>query len=97
MGWSVELADKRKKEVYSLDTEFISNLISEQSNVKDFKLIGYLDPYGKKTFNQLQMDDLISDLRKLNRIEKNDTIEKIIGLALKCKLEPHLFLTFYGD
>jgi hypothetical protein len=43
------------------------------------------------------MVDLISDLNKIQDTEYITDIEGIIDLALRCKIEPHTYLAFYGD
>ena len=62
MGWTVILEDARKEVISSLDREFH---IALRDNLKDYKLLCYLDPYGDTFFNRLQIDDLIEDLRHL--------------------------------
>ena len=97
MAWTVILEVENKEGVSSLDIDFNSELIFGSSKGKQFKLVRYIDPYGDTIFNQLQMDDLISDLEALQEINHSNDIKKIIDLAIKCKQEPHLYLAFYGD
>jgi len=97
MAWTVILEDENKTQISSGDVELISQLIFDPSNIKKFKLLKYLDPYGDTIFNHLQMDDLISDLKVIQEINHNNDIEKIINLANECKIGLHVYLVFYGD
>ena len=94
MGWTVILEDARKEVIASLDREFHIDL---RNNLKDSKLLCYLDPYGDTFFNRLQIDDLIEDLRNLEKLETNTLIDDICALAVRCKEEIHSYLAFYGD
>lgn len=94
MGWTVILEDARKKVISSLDREF--HIVSVDS-LKGSKLLCYLDPYGDTFFNRLQIDDLIEDLRNLEKLETNTVINDICVLAERCKEEIHSYLVFYGD
>ncbi|MEO6000541.1 MAG: hypothetical protein ABIN89_27100 [Chitinophagaceae bacterium] len=94
MGWTVILEDARKERIASLDREFY---IAFRDNLKDSKLLCYLDPYGDTFFNRLQIDDLIKDLRNLEKLETNTLIDDICALAVRCKEEIHSYLVFYGD
>ena len=97
MGWTVMLEDEGRKEISSLNNEFIFSLDLYKTKSGAFKLIKYLDPYGDTTFNYLQMDDLIWDLEKLSQLSKNNIIQDVTDLAIKCKAESHTYLSFYGD
>ena len=97
MNFTVILESETKTEVSSPLVAFLFDFDLYSPVIKKSKLIKYLDPYGDTTFNSLQMNDLISDLKKLNEINNDGIIEKIIDLAFKCKIEPHTYLTFYGD
>ncbi|MEJ7914240.1 MAG: hypothetical protein WKF70_13855 [Chitinophagaceae bacterium] len=94
MGWTVILEDARKEVITSLDREFH---IAFGDNLKHSKLLCYLDPYGDTFFNRLQIDDLIEDLRNLEKLETNTLIDDICALAVRCKEEIHSYLVFYGD
>ena len=98
MSWTVILEDENKVEVASLNNEFVINSFNEIVNNENFKLIRYLDPYGDAVFNHLQMQDLISDLENLTKIDRNNQlVVEIISLAKRCIEESHLYLVFYGD
>lgn len=98
MSWTVVLEDEKRKKVDSLSCEFTIKLFHEIIKCNEFFLIKYLDPYGDTSFNNLQMDDLIIDLKHLVKLGyNNNLIDEVVFLANKCKDQPHLFLTFYGD
>lgn len=97
MGWTVILENEQHEEISALPKEFVSEPVSDTSINKAYKVIKYLDPYGDTVFNYLQMDDLISDLEKIQEIRYDENIQELKNLALKCKLERHTYLIFYGD
>ncbi|MFI5137621.1 MAG: hypothetical protein ACHQIM_07325 [Sphingobacteriales bacterium] len=97
MAWTIVLEDENKTTIISLEREFTSGIILDASVNCKFKLIKYLDPYGDTIFNHLQMDDLVSDFKKLQDIKYAESVETIIQLAEKCKIGCHTYLVFYGD
>ncbi|MBC7399687.1 MAG: hypothetical protein H7289_07055 [Mucilaginibacter sp.] len=96
MGWTIILEDERGAAITSIEVE-LSDLIFDHLDKGTYKLIKYLDPYGDTTFNLLQIDDLVSDLEKIQRIKHNNKIPLITELALRCKAGQHTYLTFYGE
>ena len=77
----------------SLDYEEFENM-----RFDTFKLIRYIDFYGDTVFNNLQMDDLISDFKLLKSFSKQyEVINEIIELAIECKGSVHTYLKFVGD
>ena len=48
------------------------------SNVKSYKLLKYIDPYGDTIFNRLQTDLLGSELKDLRKKSKNDQIKEML-------------------
>jgi len=93
MGWTVILESQIRKEISIVDAEWAF----DDSLGKSSKLVKYLDPYGDTIFNGLQMDDLITDLEKLQELNYNEITTKVIELAFECKANPHIYLVFYGD
>jgi hypothetical protein len=93
MGWTVILESQSRKEISIVDAEWEF----DDSLAKSSKLIKYLDPYGDTIFNGLQMDDLITDLEKLQELNYSETTTKVIELAVECKTNSHIYLVFYGD
>lgn len=97
MAWTVILENEEREQIESLNIEYVSKVLFDASNNEAFKLVKYLDPYGDTIFNHLQMDDLILDFKKLQNLRYDENVERVIQLAVKCKLEPHTYLVFYGD
>lgn len=99
MAWTVILEDEHKEMLSRLDEEFASERLFDEAIRSDFKLLKYLDPYGDTIFNNVQMSDLVSDLKLLQEKEKdeNTLIQNIINLANRCETETHVYLVFYGD
>ncbi len=94
MAWTIILEGEDKNIISSLSNEFT---IVSNSNLREFKLLQYLDPYGDTIFNHLQMNDLIQDLQSLKLMENNLLINEVQLLAESCKNKPHTYLVFYGD
>lgn len=76
----------------------------------DFRVMQWVDPYGLTVLNRIQMDDFLADLslveRALNIDERRSerqrgllrrTVDRVRGLAERCRTEPHTFLIFFGD
>ncbi|ANI89337.1 hypothetical protein A9P82_08550 [Arachidicoccus ginsenosidimutans] len=100
MGWTIVLEDEKKSKIESLNTEFFLNSFEDDIiNNDDFKLVKYLNPYGDTIFNNLQMKDLITDLKILSNrgFGSKLLIDNLILLAKRCMEESHLYLVFYGD
>lgn len=61
----------------------------------------YIDPYGTTTFNRLQTETLMGELReghcRVKNRESEERLKALERLASRCVSEPHLFLKFYGD
>lgn len=94
MGWTVILEGAGRESLSSLGREFH---IASRDNVKGSKLLAYLDPFGDTFFNRLQADDLVEDLRNLEKLEPNTLINDICALAERCKHDIHSYLVFHGD
>lgn len=79
--------------------EFSFELDLESIDLKKYKLLKYVDPYGDTTFNCMQMDDLINDFNGLidEMPQLKVEITVIIELANTCKKQVHQYLKFYGD
>lgn len=95
MSWSVRLQDERGKPVSSGDAGIEFEAIPTDGN---FKLLRYIDPYSDTYFNQVQMDDFLTDWNSLRLT--GDPFEQwtlVRDMAIRCKNEPHLYLRFIGD
>ena len=98
MGWTVVKIDEEGQEEKKLSDEFdIMNF--DNLDLGQFKLIKYLDPYGDSTFGSRQFDDLIADLKQLEKTGQIRTkqMSELLGLINECKSEVHTYLKFYGD
>jgi hypothetical protein len=97
MGWTVILEDEDGEQLDRLSKEFTTSYIDESSNYA-FRVLKYLDPYGDTIFNTLQAKDLLTDLKLLKEIEKDNVfIDSIIAIVTKCTISPHTYVVFYGD
>lgn len=94
MPQTIVLEDENKKPICTLKGEFD---VFKNCNLKQYKLLHYLDKYGDTVFNRNQMEDLISDLKRLKQVESSPLIEEILQLAELCKEQVHTYLVFYGD
>lgn len=97
MAWTIILEDEKRQAVKSLQKEFVSREMFNSDFLIQTTLLKYVDPYGDTVFNNLQIDDLVTDLELLKGFEDNELIDKIVSLAQECKSEIHTYLTFYGD
>lgn len=82
------------------DTGILARLIAGLDATR-YPYLAYVDPFGKTTFNRLQMDVVIPELTRL-RLEKNAdpvraVIDQIIELANRCSDDVHVYLEFEGD
>lgn len=91
MAWTKVLEDENKNVITKLLQEFD---IKNVDKLDSFRLLCYFGIYRDTVFNRLQMNDLIKDLDDLKSIENNLLIEEIHSLAIRCKTNPHLNLTF---
>jgi len=98
MGWTIILENEEHKEIVKLSHDFQSGFLHPEEKLEHFRLLKYLDPYCDTTFNKIQMDDLIADLKKLKKEDINNAqIDEILKMAERCKAEAHTYLAFYGD
>jgi hypothetical protein len=65
------------------------------------RCLKYVDPYGDTVFNQLQIGDLLDELRALRVGQRTDDernhLDKVIELAERCQGSTHHYLKFHGD
>lgn len=94
MTFTISLEDETRKAIEILDNRLI---INSNVNLDNYKLLQYLDPYGDTIFNRNQINDLITDLKKLDKLIINSIIRQVIELAETCKNEVHTYLCFNGD
>jgi hypothetical protein len=98
MGWTIILEDEEGQAIQILPKELDYNELADIT-CDDFILLKYIDFYGDTTFNALQLDDLMADLKNLKTILVNqkDIIQQIIDLAKKSQDQVHTYIKFYGD
>jgi hypothetical protein len=92
MAWTVILENANRETIKRIDTE-----LELTPPVHLFKLLKYLDSYGDTVFNNIQMDDLIGDLKTLQQDHYTTILNEIIEISLVCKSTPHTYIVFYGD
>ncbi|MGB0036829.1 MAG: hypothetical protein WBP79_15270 [Candidatus Acidiferrales bacterium] len=101
MGVDIRLEDKNGNKLD--ESPDLENLLSRLLPAWDdaiFHCLRYVDPWGETIFNHLQMDELISELRKIRAKaateEERAFIDNIESMAMRCKDE-NLYLKFLGD
>jgi hypothetical protein len=98
MSWTVYKIGEDGSLEKGLQNEFIIENWNSL-NLDKFKLIKYLDQYGDTVFNSLQLDDLINDLRDLEKmkIKISKNLNELIQIILECKKDTHSYIKFFGD
>lgn len=88
------------EEVLSPPGSRFQTLIPE-ANVEWFPCLRYIDPYGDATFNQLQLPQLLADLKQaILEAESPETrahMESLIDLVQRAIGAVHTYIKFYGD
>lgn len=95
MGWTVAKIDEQGREEKKLSDELDIDRF-DSLDTKKFKLIKYLDPYGDTTYNSRQLDDLLTDLRELERNGrlKSKLLTELERLVAECTSDVHSCLKF---
>lgn len=64
-------------------------------------LARYIDPYGKTSFNGIQCEVLINELKPLQEVclqtIQHDLLVRLLGLLQRAATEVHLHVVFLGD
>ncbi|WP_022824420.1 hypothetical protein [Hymenobacter norwichensis] len=94
MSWTVILEDENKYPIASLSKEFTTG-VSLHNDA--FRMLRYLDPYGDTTFNCLQQQELLTDLRLLLELEPHPLLHELIALITQSQQQVHTYVCFYGD
>ena len=95
MRFIVTLESETREVIETLTSEFI---IKPNIDWRSFKLLQYLDAYGDTIFNCNQITDLVTDLKRLNELNSDASIEQVITLAEECRDgQVHTYLCFNGD
>ncbi len=83
------------------DSKDILEQVLPPHDDKSFYCLRFVDPYGDTVFNQLQMELLLAELRRIRETIQNQEqrafLDQIEALANRCKVGKHLYLKFYGD
>jgi hypothetical protein len=66
-----------------------------------YPYLALVDPFGLTIFNRLQVEVVISELRRVREepafSSLKEVLDQILRLALKCQEEVHLYVEFEGD
>lgn len=66
-----------------------------------FRCLCFVDPYGDTTFNQLQFEPLLEDIRRLRALQRSDAenaaILQIEKLVTQYQNTPGMYIKFIGD
>ncbi|MFZ1081886.1 MAG: hypothetical protein WAO19_08170 [Candidatus Kryptoniota bacterium] len=101
MGINCYLEDERGKKLDGiLDEKMILPKLIPYFDPA-FPLIRYIDLYGNTVFNQVQLPEVISELRKLSENiqidEHRQFLDRIIEFISDAQNRVHLYIKFYGD
>jgi hypothetical protein len=102
MGMAIQLEDQQGKVLEEIpDLESLLARLFPSWDDDTFHCLRYIDPWGETTFNHLQMDEVISELRRIRKktaVEAERAfIDAIEGMATRCKEGEHRYLKFLGD
>ncbi len=81
---------------------FTAVLRHGHSNVADFNILKYIDPYDDTIFNSWMVKDFIKDLQRLEKStalsqEEKTFLKEIVSFSTKALSEPHQYLKMHGD
>jgi hypothetical protein len=94
VSWTVRLQDERGKPAIPQYAVIEVATIPEGA---EFRLLGYLDPYGDTYFNQVQMTDFLADWDNLRPTDEQKAQWQLVReMAIRCQGH-HLYLRFIGD
>jgi ABC-type iron transport system FetAB ATPase subunit len=101
MALTIILEGETGNEYESIDDKDLISTFLPDYNDKTSYCLRFIDLYGDTTFTNLQMPELINELKRLKPLadtkEKINLIDTILKMAERCKAESHLYLKFYGD
>jgi len=97
MGWK----DAEPPEVGEGGLTFETLYNPAKSAGEEFELLDYVDPYGETVFNQMQIETVLQELRRLRPYARRPidlrTYYRLIGLAESVNTGVHTYLVFIGD
>lgn len=78
----------------------VARFLPDHTDV-EFACLRFVDPYGDTVFNQLQLPQLLEELRLLAQRPSDAAIHShlaaLTGLVQKASGEVHSYIRFYGD
>ena len=102
MGLTIHLQDAKGRVLDTVADE--SNLLHKILPASDdarYHTLSRIDWYGDTTFNRMQMDDVISEIGRLDTnefsSEEKELVNEILALAKRGIEKPHFYLKFCGD
>jgi len=102
MGLGIELQDE-SGEILSATADpknLLANLLPPLLD-RSSLMLGYIDPYGDTTFNNLQMNQFLLEWArvssKVQTPEERELVSAIGAMAQRVRDEVHLYLKFIGD
>jgi hypothetical protein len=102
MGMSIRRENRESKVIEEIpDLESLLSRFFPSWDDESYHCLRYIDPWGETVFNHLQMDELISELRRIrlkaSTEEERAFVDAVEGLATRCKDGDGLYLKFIGD
>ncbi len=102
MGMSIRRENRDGKAIEEIpDLESLLSRFFPSWDDESYHFLRYIDPWGDTVFNHLQMDELISELKRVRlratTEEQRAFVDAIEGLAARCKDGDGLYLKFLGD
>jgi hypothetical protein len=93
--WTVRLQNERGKPAIPQYAVIEFATIPEGA---EFRLLGYVDPYGDTYFNQVQMKDFLADWNNLRPTDEQTAQWQLVrDMAIRCQDHSHLYVRFIGD
>ncbi|MCR6639691.1 MAG: hypothetical protein NVV82_12095 [Sporocytophaga sp.] len=98
MGWTIIRFNGQGKKDARLSQEFEIKGF-DHLNLKNFRVIKFLDPYGDYSIGAKQFDDLTKDLKELEEVKKVEPklLKELVQLIDQCKNDPNSYLKIFGD
>lgn len=102
MGIVVALEDERGHAIEQVpDPTNLLHAVLPCIDDGSYQCLRFIDWYANTVFNRLQMEQLLVEWRRLDRLaygrDATVLLSQIERLARRCKAEAHLYLKFYGD
>jgi len=102
VGLTIALENERGDALEQLgDPQNILHRLLPGPDDRTFSCLRFIDWYADTTFNSLQMQDLLDELKRIGQRagspEESNLLDQIRGFARRVQKEPHYYLKFYGD